>query len=336
MTKETIEHFEPFPGELVQKLEARVKSPVVNNPHHPHVKQRMAAQNITLAPPGTPAPNAHQGFRPPMPAAAPMHPQAYTSEPLAVTPNSIEEAVSFALPSNFLFYDFKDLYIQPFKGRHFSKLHRAREEESILHVVEAVSTVIQTPSAPGMPGLAFYLTLPDFFACLYWLRMHSFMKHGFIHKTMCRSAEHQAKVNSGELAADTLRHAETVGKASLNTRQLTQIPDPEKFQLERQDLYLAPASMRDILDITGNDNIDRFAARVAASFRVVGQDVSLFDRMKIVDELSADDVYTIQDYENVANDYGVEETIRWKCKTCGQDHSDVITLEAHSFFPSAA
>src|SRR6185503_13223273 len=80
-----------------------------------------------------------------------------------VQANSEHEAVSFALPSNFWYYDFKDVYIKPFRGRNFSKLSRARDEESLLHVVEAVSSVIHNAQYPQ--GLAFELTMPDFYGC---------------------------------------------------------------------------------------------------------------------------------------------------------------------------
>lgn len=265
-----------------------------------------------------------------------MQPQAYTSEPLPVTPNSEDESVSFALPSNFVYYGFKDLYIRPFKGRHFSKLHRAREEESMLHVVEAVSSVISTPTYPEAQGLAFSLTLPDFYACLYWLRMHSFLKHGFTHQTMCRNAAHQERVNNGELLPDTLKHAQTISKATLKTKMLTEPLDMSNFVLDYPGLYLTPATMRDVLDITMNDNIDRYAARIAASFQVENQNLHLFERMKLVDDLSGDDLATIQEFERASSDYGVEESIQWQCKHCSHIHSDEIELEAHSFFPSAA
>lgn len=339
----TTEHFEPFP-ERVQQLEPRGGHPVIHNPHHPDPSKRitggpkMAAQGMTMAAPGTPPAQPTPRMPRPAASAAPMAPQAYTQEPLPVSlvPNSEAEAVSFALPSNFMFYGFSDLYIKPFKGRHFSKLHRAREEESMLHVVEAVSAVVGSTTGPQQ-GLAFYLTLPDFYACLYWLRMHSFLKHGFTHQTMCRSIAHQTKVNNGELSADTLKHAETISKTSLKTKTLDTPLDMSQFQLDYPGLRLVPATMKEVLEITMNDNIDRFAARTAATFQIEGAEgLPLAERMKIVDDLSGDDIATISAFEQAASDYGVEESIRWTCKTCGQAHTDPIELEAHSFFPSAA
>jgi hypothetical protein len=205
----------------------------------------------------------------------------------------------------------------------------------MLHVVEAVSAVISSTTGP-QTGLAFYLTLPDFYACLYWLRMHSFLKHGFSHQTMCRNADHHAKVNKGELPADTLKHSETLTRTSLKTKMLADDVDFSHLTLNYPGLELAPAKMHEILEITMNENIDRFASRMAASIQFIGAEVPLVERMKVIDELSGDDIATIQEFEQKANAYGVEETVRWTCKTCGTAHTDEIQLEAHSFFPSAA
>lgn len=342
------EHFEPFPTNR-PLAEPRGAHPVIHNPHHPDPSKRVtggpkpAVQGMTLAAPGTPPPQATpRTQRPPapqmeQPASAPMAPQAFTAEPLPVTvvPNSEAEAVSFALPSNFLFYEFKDLYIRPFKGRHFSKLHRAHEEESLLHVVEAVSAVVSSTTGPQQ-GLAFYLTLPDFYACLYWLRMHSFLKHGFTHQTMCRSKKHQEAVEKGELSTETLKHAETLTKTSLKTKVLENPIDVSAYQLDYPGLRLVPATMKEVLEITMNENIDRFAARVAASFQFMDRDAPLVERMAIVDDLSGDDIATLRAFETASSAYGVEESIQWTCRTCGHKHTDEIQLEAHSFFPSAA
>jgi len=352
------EQFVPFPAEKRQQLESKVKPGTIHNPHHPN--NRQPAQNIQMAggprviqgnPPGVaayresanagPIPGTLAYNRQPIPMAAPIpEPQPYVH----VTPNSEDEAVSFELPSNFLFYDFKDLYIKPFKGRQFSKLHRAREEESLLHVVEAVSAVIST--ATIKEGLGFWLTLPDFYACLYWLRMHSFLKHGFTHQTICRSKKHHEWVEKGRLAengetripvaADTLKHAEIINKASLKTRNLTELPNLEDFQLSYPGLKLVPVLMRDVLEITMNESTDRFAARTASSFQFEDRFATLQERMAIVDDLSGDDIATIAAWEKACSNYGVEESIKWTCKTCGHIHTDELQIEAHSFFPSAA
>ena len=347
---ETQEQFVPFPAEKRQQLESRVKPGTVNNPHHPHhphhphAKQaaqpqpRVAAAGISMAT-GPAASSPHGRPQMPMPAAAPItEPQPYVH----VTPNSEAEAVSFALPSNFLVYDFKDLYIRPFKGRHFSKLHRAREEASLLHLVEVVSSVISTSMYPT--GLAFELTLPDFYSCLYWLRMHSFLKHGFTHQTMCRSKIHHEWVEKGQLIdgkltavdPDTLKYAEIVTRASLKTREMTALPSPEEFVLDYPGVKLVPVLMKDVLEITMNEDIDRFMARTAASIQLVDRNASLQERMTLVDELSADDITTIAAYEKAISDYGVVESFKWKCKTCGHLHNDELAIEAHSFFPLAA
>jgi hypothetical protein len=339
------EQFVPFPAEKRQQMENRVKPGTVHNPHHPHVKAqqaasqpKVAAAGISLTTQGTVAPQGRPQM--PQPMAAPIpEPQPYVH----VTPNSEAEAVSFALPSNFLVYDqFKDLYIRPFKGRHFAKLHRAREEQSMLHMIEVVSSVISNAAYPT--GLAFELTLPDYYACLYWLRMHSFLKHGFTHQTMCRSKVHHDWVNNGrpvdgklvKVEPDTLKYATLITSATLKTKQLKVLPNPEEFALDYQGIKLVPILMKDVLEITMNENIDRFTARTAASIQLVDRNASLQERMQLVDDMSGDDIATIARYEKAISDYGVVESLKWTCKTCGHIHTDELEIEAHSFFPLAA
>lgn len=363
MTDNT-EQFIAFPAEKRQQLENRPVPGVVNNPHHPnnqvrhpaggntqnprHPAQRMAAQGISVTSPGlAPPPPTVQQPQPRMqqPMAAPVyqHQQATQGFDVPVTPNNEIEAVSFDLPSSFFYYGFREVYIKTFKGAHFSKLNRAREEESLLHMVEAVSSVL---SSPGVgPGIAFALTLPDFYACLYWLRLHSFLKHAFTHQTMCRSKIHHDWVANGrkeedgsitEILPDTLKHAETITKAKLRTKKLTAPLDLSLYPLDNPNLRLVPATMQEILEITMNDNIDRFTARIAASIQPIDQNLTLAERLPLVDDLSADDVATIRRFEDDVSDYGVDEEIFWRCKTCGHQHTDLVQLEAHSFFPSAA
>lgn len=339
---EITEHFEPFPADVQQqKVQLRKPSTAVHNPHHPHNQVKTAAAGMQLTngpavsriPPGGVPTSQRPASVPqmPTPMAAPVQ-QPVGDVP--IHPNSEIEMVSFALPSNFLFYEFKDLYIKAFRGRHFAKLHAARTEESLLHMLEAVSSVIKTAQYPE--GLAFELTLPDYYACLYWLRMNSFLKHGFIHRSMCRNEKHQARVDAGEIAADTLLHAETINKATLKTTMLEAVPDPEKFQLEYPGLRLVPPLMKDLAFILMNDNVDRFVARTASCIQFEGHNAPLEARMALVDDLSADDIATIGDWENAVSEYGVDEHVTWRCKTCGVEHKDQIQLESHSFFPSAA
>lgn len=366
---ETTSHFEPFPQEKISQmagLERRRKPGEVHNPYHPDPAKRgsVAAMGMGLAheprpaaapvaSPRIPPGGVQQAGAPsqppqmPRPMAAPITQEdvqqnlAY----VAVTPNAEAESVSYALPSNFLIYDnFKDLYIKPFKGRQFSKLVRARDEESLLHMVEAVSSVLYTTA--DIPAIAFELSLPDFYACLYWLRLNSFMKHGFVHRTTCRSVKHHEWVQNGRLLEDgktrvpvmkdTLQHAETITKATLKTKMLERLPDPADYPLDNPNIRLVFVPMREVLELTMNDSLDPFTARTASSFQPVSGNVSLQERMLMVDDLSGDDIATIDRWEHDVANYGVEESLKWQCKTCGHVHTDEIQLEAHSFFPSAA
>jgi hypothetical protein len=186
---------------------------------------------------------------------------------------------------------------------------------------------------------------------MYWLRMNSFMKHGFTHQTLCRNKEHHDWVARGYrivkdpdtdedvqqlISAETLKYAHIISKSNLKTKELKALPDMREFQLDDPNIHLVPLRMKDVLTITMNENIDRYDARTAASFQFNDRKAELQERMDYIDNLSADDIATIARWEKAASDYGVVESVNWQCKTCGAHHKDELNVDAHSFFPSAA
>lgn len=260
-----------------------------------------------------------------------------------------DSAVIMDLPSRYAFYDFKDLYAVPFKGVHMRKLFAARQTQSQLHVVEAVSTVLSNTA--GDTKLAFKLTMPDFYFIMHWLRMESFTKSAFIHNSVCRNPEHIKEVQSGRVAQDTLTHSQVINKSTLKTKMLERVPNPEAYplsirnltlgELRVQNLALGPATMADTLEVSEHPDVMDSEFQYAASKAVylkadrdsnTGRELTFSDKLKIVDELSPDDHLIISAYEKVATDYGVDETVQVTCKHCGHSRIDKIFIGAASFF----
>jgi hypothetical protein len=250
------------------------------------------------------------------------------------------EATILDLPSRYAFYDFKDLYVTPFKGKHLAKLSRAREEGSIMQVVESVNTVLSNTN--GDQHLAYKLTLADFYFVLYWLRLNSFTKSVFIHTTTCPNEDHIQQVTEGKLLPDTLKMSEIIHKSTLKTNMLDTIPDPAAFPLEYPGVYLTSVTMLDVVTMTedprmANDPEFRYASQIAVYLRLVDNpNADLDTRLAIVDDMSPDDIDTVKAYEKAINAYGIEESIQVTCKACGHSHRSTINIDAHSFFPSAA
>lgn len=297
---------------------------------------------VTVAPTATPQPVHSQ--RPHTRTALPQTHIAASSTPefptgeVAVSPGftgatSEVEASVLALPSRYHYYDFKDLYAAPFKGRQLAKLSRSHTEGSLLLMVEAVSSVLST--SQGFQHLAFDLTPPDFQAVLYWLRLNSFTRVAYVHSFHCESQDHIDRVHAGELGYDTLQHAVTVKKSMIKTVELVDVPLAPT--LANPDLYVSPCTMRDVLLMTEHPRLDSdpdfaFHAGLAVYVRSHTQDLTFDERVAIVEDMDADDVRAITEYDALASNYGVTESLDVRCPVCGTQRKSAIALQAYDFF----
>lgn len=260
-----------------------------------------------------------------------VNPEAVFHTPLPAA--SEAEAISLELPSRFMFYPFKDLYATTLRGRHLSKLARARAEKSTRQVVEVISSVLSTTDArfEGVP-LAHMLTIQDYFFILYWQRRNSYTGQTFTHRAPCTNPKHLIAVDKGELPFETLRIEERVNTSTLKVTLLDEFPDNT---IPGSDMTLRPALMGDILEWQEHplhDNTDwRSDAEVGMYLDI---DATLEERAAIAGDLTADQVLAVRAYERAVVAYGVEETIKVRCKECGASSETRVSFDAHSFLPS--
>lgn len=300
-------------------------------------QQELAGQAYGAEAQGQPAP---EWYATPQPQAANVDaPMIRNPMPGFVVPLADSGGSSLALPSHFAYYGFKDLYVVPFKNAHLAKLQRAHAEQSLQPVVEVVSTVVYT-STPGYKNLAFELTMPDFFFVLFWLRMHSFTKTQFIHKTKCTNPEHLQAVKEGKYLADTLDIKRVIDKTTLATHELDYIPDPEEFNFgPESDIQFSPPRMRDVLEFLDHPMMRdpntrtefSYLAQQASHIQGIDAHLTLDQRIDIVENLEPDYAALIKKFEKVMKSYGVEESVQVQCKGCGASRKSPISLGAHSF-----
>lgn len=335
--------FVPFPEARVRQIEqiAQNKEPY-NSPHLPvgakrneGNKPRVSAANMQTNIAGLDVQPVQQRPRPAAPPPAALPTMVENEAPVFEQGLQDPEAVGVDLPSRFAFYDFKDLYVKPFKGLHLAKLSRAKEEGSTLIMVEVVSSVLS--NSRGDTNLGFKLTLPDFYFVLYWLRLNSFTKSVFIHESTCTNQKHIERVTAGELNADTLKMAEVIRKSSLKTNMLDEIPNPEKFALSYPGLACTPATMQGVIEMTEHPSFRKseefvWAAQIAVYLKAA-MPMLVGDMVRMVEDMSPDDIDTVKDYEVALGEYGIEEKIKVVCKGCGTSKEDKIQLDVHSFFP---
>ena len=252
-------------------------------------------------------------------------------------PVSEGEAVSIDLCSRFAYYPFKDLYVRPFRTRHLAKLHKAHEDSSLLHTVEAVSAVLSTST--GLPNLGFQLCVADFYHVLYWLRLHSFTKSHIQHKTMCDSPAHREQVALGKQPVESLNLVRTVTETDLAINELEVLPSDEEFDLGLDGWYLRPATMQDLLEFSEHERwLDpefQYLARSASNIAYrdengVDVPVSLDDRIALMEDWPPSLLAKAQKFEKLIDQIGVDETVIMTCG-CGASKRSKIQLDAHSF-----
>lgn len=330
--------------------------------HNPMAQQAPAGQAVP-----------HEGFewvqRPvaqqaPQPMAAPMrsqpmaHPVSYqTPQPpmmqtqMGTVKNTMPgfenaiadgESMSLALPSRFAYYGFSDCYVQPLRARHLAKLQKAHREQSLLPIVEAVSAVMFTtePTYAGR-ALAFDLSLPDFYMVLYWLRMNSFTKSNYIHRTRCTNHEHLEQVDRKEADPESLQIQQVITKTQLEVVELEHIPDPAIYHFsETSPMIFRPPTMKDVVEFSEAPELqsdeDReeftFLAQLATHIQHRDLQLSLADRVEIVKDATADQVELIQAFERELGDFGVVDKVDVQCKHCGHSQKTKLNIAAHSFF----
>lgn len=255
--------------------------------------------------------------------------------------------VSLALPSRFHYYDFKDVYARPFQKKHLSKLAKAKLEQDTMPVIEAVSSVLK--NSRGDTDIAFKLTIPDYYFILHWLRHESFTKFAFTHHDLCTNKRHIEMVDTGEKGVETLRVSEIINKTRLKVFTLDRAPDPADFKLDSQFITLRPALVSDVLELSNSprmaDSEFAYMAEAASYCTIYTEDENGTRPMTISEkvdflqddesDVSPDDIHVIFAWSKALDWYGVQETVRMRCKECGASWDSKVSLEAHSFLPAA-
>lgn len=254
---------------------------------------------------------------------APAFPETPVTPPEYNAPVTDPDGISIILPSQFAYYDFKDLYVHPLRGFHLSKLVRARGEKSVRIMTEVLNSILT--NSQGTQNLAHELTLPDFYAVLYFIRFNFFTKTEFHHTDYCSNPEHLKKVQEGKLPEDSLKNSQTITSSMLNTRNLEAAISHEKFQ---------PAKMRDIIDYTENPNIKNEEFQWLGQFACYLKGENLQRKMEIAATLSPDEIQDCKSYMDLIDDYGIEEQIKLTCKGCGASMDSKVSIDAHSFLPN--
>jgi hypothetical protein len=278
---------------------------------------------------------ASQDTPQPTPQATPTIGTTVPVQTPSPTPMADAEAVSIDVPSKFFFYDFKDLYVKPFRVFHLAKLAKANETGSLQSVLEAVSSVLSS-STSSDKNLAMQLTTADFFAVLYWLRLNSFGKKTMRFESVCTDHEHLKKVEDKMLPPSTLKIITSYSESKMTTRWLENAPDPSVYYVTYNGsrIQLSPEKMAQTLQFMDHPNM------MDEEFQWLAQRGSLLDlppsvtfdeRCAIVASLPPDEMLVLNEFLTLMDAYGIDEEVPTKCPECGASGVVQITVDAPSF-----
>ncbi len=253
------------------------------------------------------------------------------------------EGISIDLPSRFQYYGFKDLYVKPFRVSHLGKVAKSHETGSMQTLAEVVSSVLSTPN--GDTGLGFKLSMNDFNAVLFWLRLNSFSKKQMRVPWECNNPDHTHSVAAKERPAETLKNTSLYTSSDVQHRYLEEVPDPEHYHL-MVDGYgrvdLRPETMGDTIDFMDHPSWEdpefQFTARVASVLGMEhpdGTPYRLSEKIEVVENLPADAAAIALEFAELVDTFGVVETIQTKCNGCGASTELKIAVDALSFLSPA-
>ena len=249
------------------------------------------------------------------------------------TPKSEPEGISVDLPSKFHYYSFKDLYVRPFKLSHLAKVAKAHETNSMQSLAEVVSSVMSTPD--GDTDIAFKLTMADFNAVLYWLRLNSFNKRQMRITSMCTNPTHRHEVDTGVKHVDTLKITTVYTESDLKMNYLEAIPDPAIYTIDIPGYGptpLRPETVADVISFLDHPNWEdpefQYKARVAS---VLGLPINFQAKVDLLDDLAPDMAILALEYADQMDSYGVDELVKTNCIGCGASGAVKIAVDARTF-----
>lgn len=297
-------------------------------------------------------PNASAALNPqvstPQAPEVPAAPSWPSSSLQTITPPMRDSAYySLQLPSDFFWYDFKELSTSIIKGSQQGKLTRAAKEGSAAYVVEAIASTL------GNPERINDLALGDFYYILYWLRFASYTSFAFHHASRCTAPEHLTRVAEGKAHPESLLTIHSISTTHITEKVL----DAARMQrfLDAADEVLAPFGLRsdvprvkDLVpceqyrqefgtpDANGVLSLDEeltYCTDRAPCVRRLdeGPPLSFAERIKLVQNLPADVLFPLDALLEESSNYGIEEFIKVNCKECGAEHRTKVSISALTF-----
>ena len=275
------------------------------------------------------------------------------------------------LPSKFLPYSFKRLYVRQLTRGEIKAVVRAKASGSHRHLVNALGQTISVD--------VYDLTVGDFWYLMYWHRINSYKRTPFNVTWTCTEEQHVARTQSemqGEaefMAPSTLENQMVISNSNLKEIAVDPVKYTEVAQqlLAEYGIRATPQLVRDFVDILETEEEDQL--RQQAKQQKLGKvDVenddelmnllyqlqeevatievrmygyryaaivsrehgeTLEDRDAFLDTLDPEVDQMLEQFLQVS-DHGVKETFKVTCAGCGASKEIKSSLDALSFLPA--
>lgn len=260
----------------------------------------------------------------------------HVNTPLTAADRSAEW-FSLALPSNFYFYDKKELFARRVRGAQQIKFTMAAQQNDTAMSVEAVNSCLNGINARD-------LTVQDYFYVMYWLRQVSYTSRKYTHVSVCRNPAHLADVAARKVTPDSLRTVHVIEQTDMTER----VFDPAALLAldltlaNEAGLTLRPPMVSDMIaiaELASDPSVPEYAEMVTCLDTysgvigaINGKPVTAQERYAFLQTAEPDLMHLLSQYTKAVTQYGVQEFINVKCAGCGASGQTELSVSAHSFF----
>jgi len=275
----------------------------------------------------------------PYPTQPSQQPTVATVNP-PTTPKTEPEGISIELPFKFHYYTFKDLYVKPMRVPQLAKMSKAHTTGSLQTQAEAISSLLSTSNSDDK-DIAFKLTMADYTAVLYYLRLTSFSKPQMRITSTCDNPAHVQAVMAGEKPKNSLTVVTQFTKTDLKVNFLEQAPDPAYYNVvvDGVTIYFRPETLADTIQFLDHkdwaDEAFQYKSRIAAVLgleEATGKPWTWDQRIRFVDEvLTPDQALLAIEFADMLDTYGIVESVKTKCTGCGSEGVTQVTCDPLSF-----
>lgn len=277
------------------------------------------------------------------------------------------------LPSQFHFYEWKELQVRQFNIQDLLSIYEARVKGKFRLLVDVISSTLLNQSA-------YDLTFEDFWYLLYWHRLNSYRKSKLQLEWTCSDPQHLDWIENGRdgqpVEASTLENMDIVSKSNLEVVDadtdtidrerrgiqteyglattpimISQYVDFLEEQEERERAFNKQQTLTEQREqaIDNGEQVEpeaAFQARLNHIYLMPESDVMLSRYAMIVAcgntlKQRRDFLRTLEDPELFMDlesflatlDYGVTEKFQVTCKECGASREVTNSIDALTFLP---